>query len=90
MSDMTELLTQVNRLGVPGHAHASAKSDEACPAGEVCIREAYEFTAKVTAPDEKADVYVDSMTAFEVLGDLPEGAGLEPLWAALVEIDHGS
>ena len=89
MSDMTDLLDQVERLGVAGHVHSDPKSDEACPPEEICIREAYEFTAKVGAPGRTADVYVDSMTAFGVLGDLPDNAGPEPLWAALEEIDRG-
>jgi hypothetical protein len=90
MSDMDDLLKQVNRLGVPGHVHRSPGSDEACPPGEICIREAETFIARIGAPDRKSAVHVDSMTAWGVLDDLPDDAGLEALWAELVDIDQGA
>jgi hypothetical protein len=81
----------VQRLGVPGHVHGTGTPGELCPQGEVCISEDQEgpFTALVKTPDRAGEVHVDVMTAFGVLSNLPDDAGFDPVWAELVDIDHG-
>ena len=85
MSELTDLRDQLERLGVPAHAH---EGDEPCPEGEVCIRESERFIAHFDAPGRAAEAETDEMTAWCVLGDLPDGAGYDAAWAALAEISY--
>ncbi len=92
MGELDDLLSQVRRLGVPGHVHGTGTAEEQCPLGEACIGADGEepFTALVRAPDRRGEVHVDVMTAFGVLSDLPDDAGFDPMWKELVDIDHGA
>jgi len=88
MSELTDLLEQVQRVGVAGHVHERA-GDAACPSDEACISEDEPFIALVKAPGRDGEVHVDVMTAYGVLSTLPDGAGLDAAWAELADIDHG-
>jgi len=90
MSELDELLVQVQRTGVPGHVHGDGVVDGSCPTEEVCISEEEAFAALIKAPNRNGEVHVDTMTAFGVLSNVPDGAGLEPMWAELVDIDRGA
>jgi len=90
MSELDDLLGQVQRLGVPGHVHGGGAPEEPCPPEEVCISEEELFSALVRAPGRAGDVHVDVMTAFGVLSGLPDDAGFDPMWAELVDIDRGA
>jgi len=88
VSELDDLLCQVQRLGVAGHVHPGAVGPP-CPRDEVCISEDEVFSALVKAPGHDREVHVDVMTAFGVLSNLPDAAGAEPLWVELVDIDRG-
>lgn len=88
MDELTELLKQMQRLGVPAHVHSRPESDEPCPPGEACISETLPFVACVRAPGGAAKVEVDTMTACEGLADLPDNAGLDEVWASLEAINY--
>ena len=90
MSELDELLSQVQRMGVPGHVHGEGAADESCPTDEVCLSEEEAFTALVKAPNGVSEVRMDTMTAFGVLSNLPDKAGLEPMWSELVDIHRGA
>jgi len=92
MGELDDLLGQVQRLGVPSHVHGAGAAEEPCPPGEVCISPDHDepFTALVRSPDRAGEVHVDVMTAFGVLSNLPHDAGFAPMWAELVDIDHGA
>ena len=91
MSELDDLLVQVERLGVTGHVHGDRLPvADGCRAEGVCISpDAESFTALVRTPDRAGAVHVDVMTGFGVLSDLSDGAGFQAMWAELVEIDHG-
>jgi hypothetical protein len=44
----------------------------------------------VKAPGRDREVHVDVMTAYGVLSNLPDDAGVDPMWAELVDIDRGA
>jgi len=88
MSELDDLLEQVQRIGVAGHVHEGAPDQGACGPDEVCISQPEPFTAIVRSPGRDAEVEVDAMTAYGVLSNLPDGAGLEPMWAELTDIDR--
>ena len=90
MDELDDLLSQVQRLGVPGHMHAQGAADEPCPPDEVCISEDEMFSALVKAPGRDREVHVDVMTAYGVLSNLPDDAGVDPMWAELADIDRGA
>ena len=90
MSELDDLLGQVQRLGVQGHVHGGGAADESCPPEEVCISEEDSFSALVKAPGRAGEVHVDVMTAFGVLSNLPDDAGFYPMWAELMDIDRGA
>jgi hypothetical protein len=77
-------------MGVPGHVHGDGAASESCPTDEVCLSEEEAFSALVKAPNRVGEVHVDTMIAFEVLSNLPDNAGLDPMWAELVDIDRGA
>jgi len=72
MSELDDLLGQVQRMGVPGHVHGDGAASESCPTDEVCLSEEEAFSALVKA------------------SNLPDNAGLDPMWAELVDIDRGA
>jgi hypothetical protein len=90
VSELDDLLTQVQRLGVAGHVHGDGVAEQPCPRSGICISEDEVFSALVEAPGRDREVHVDVMTAFGVLSNLPDGAGEEPLWRELADIDRGA
>jgi len=94
MSELDDLLGQVQRMGVPGHVHGDGDGDgtaeESCPTDEVCLSEEEAFSALVKAPNRVGEVHVDTMTAVGMLSNLPDSAGLDSMWAELVDIDRGA
>ncbi len=90
MNELDDLLGQVQRMGVPGHMHDDGGATESCPTDEVCLSEEEAFSALIKAPDGVGEVHVDTMTAFEALSNLPDNAGLDPMWAELVDLDRGA
>jgi hypothetical protein len=92
MSELDDLLGQVQRLGVPGHAHnpgSGREEMESCADTEICISEEEPFSALVKAPARTAEVHVDTMTAYGLLCDLPDGSGFDVVWKELVDVDRG-
>jgi len=92
MGELDDLLSQVQRMGVPGHVHGDGDGGaaESCPADQVCLSEEEAFSALVKAPDRVSEVHVDTMTAVGMLSNLPDNAGLDSMWAELVDIDRGA
>jgi hypothetical protein len=90
MSELDDLLRQVQRMGVPGHVHDDGAAEESCPTDQICLSEEEPFSTLVKAPNRGGEVHVDTMTAVGVLSNLPDNAGLDSMWTELVEIDRGA
>jgi len=89
MSELDDLQSQMERLGVPAHVHEGG-SPEPCPDEEACISEEEFFSALVKSPHRTGEVHVDVMTAWGVLALLPDDAGLDATWKEMVDIDRGA
>jgi hypothetical protein len=90
LGELEDLHAQLERLGLHGHVHGGDPNADTCPIDEICISEEMAFSALLRAPGRSQEVHVDSMTAFNVLEEIPDNAGFETAWAGLVEIDRGS
>jgi len=90
MSELDDVAAQLVRLGVPSHAHDDDAPSPRCPPGEACISEEEAFAARITLPGGDREAHVDTMTAYGVLSALPDGAGLDAVWAELADIDRGA